>query len=215
MKIKKTLDSLVSKDNKEYEHFYPRGAWTGKNSMDYADVSIPSKILNESLPKGGTLLEIMCGACDYVYEISKLNVWEIHATDIIASKFNTVTRSKENNINLYDIPIQVLLETNFKEKIDVYISNHAWGPRDKHWAHKVVTPEIENMNAVIEHWIWKNFNYILINDRNINDTYSNNQLVFNETYDNCNIQLVNEISFDRPEYRTVDRWCLFKLNQES
>ena len=204
IKIKKKLDSLVVKDYNKYEHFYPRGDWTNMNSINFDDISLPSKILNESLPEGGTLLEIMCGACDYVYEISKLNSWEIHATDIIASKFNTVNRSKENNINLYDIPIQVLLETNFKQKIDVFISHNSWGPKDKHWVENDPSLIVQNMNKTIENWVWANFYYILTQDKNIISKYKNNKKAFNEG--ECQIQLINSKTIQ------LEEWCLFKIN---
>ena len=162
------LNFLENKTGKEY---YPVGSWKNMDTLRVEgspDATAPKRLLQKHLPEGGTIVEIMSGNCDYLYEISKIGNWEMHAIDHHASSFKTYDRNTSSGINLYETDIDLLINNNFSKKVDVFMCIDAWGSG--------LPLKLEQK---IELWIWKNFNYILINAKNIIIRYKQGILAYN------------------------------------
>jgi len=235
--IKKQLEPLISFMSGSDEpvidssnHLYSQGTWKHMGIMypeNSEEAMAPKCLLQKHLPKGGTILEIMAGSCDYMYEISKLKVWEMHAMDIIASKFETYHRSINSGINIYNMNIELLSNYDFREKVDVFICHDSWGAG--------LGDELERQ---IEEWIWRNFKYILIHMKQVIKSYKSGSMAYTYTeafdknefildkgytlrkeYHNHNAKCIDGFSgkgfkYTDPSKTVPDTWTLFKLNRE-
>ena len=208
-KITNYLRTIEKKTNsKDSPHYFPRGAWHNKGTLgNYPE---PAELLEQYLPDGGTILEIYAGACDITCNIATLGSnlkWEIHATDIQASKFSTTERSEKLGIKLYDISINDLVKEDFPEKIDILLCKDAFGKNDGHFS-TGYDQDVINTNTETEEWMFRNFRYYL---SNINvagtrsmERYKQNLNIYNEGTNNVEI-LGEDAKFGE--------FCLVKLNE--
>lgn len=219
LNIKDQLSEIVHVNGGE---LYGAGSWkNGKILFEEGsrEVTAPKRLLEKHLPSGGTILEILAGNCDYMYEISKLNVWEMHAMDRNIEMFHTVPRSSAANINLYRMNIESLIEYDFQEKIDVFICHDAWGAGLPH-----------DLEKQIEQWIWKNFKYMIIHMKQVINIYKRKQMAFDPVSNQAeapalynkkhNAQciagfsgkdFIKTMNGTLPKGSIEDEWTLFKL----
>jgi len=183
---------------------WPAGAWTNMDSQNPSTKEVAKKLLEKHIPAGGTILEICCGACDFMCEIADLQTWDMYATDIQAKSFKTVSRSESKNIKLFNISIQDLFKHNFNKKFDVLMAHN--GPYSD-FDTLDLKENGTTLNKSMEAWTFKNFNYLICNS--LNDKFRSAWL---DGHMYCAGISVHVKLLDVMSSATGDNWHLYKLN---